>query len=157
MANLTRRTRYKRWAPDVGENRELEGGPVLFLELAVDLTPAQLSEMRAIIATIHGDSMDEFRESAKAAYLAALGPYVRIHGGPHTVDGLPLATLEDYLSLVTLSASGGLDQLRELMAAFTSFNSATGPDELFSLRRSGGVRSTDARSNEKAANPTGAP
>lgn len=153
MAELKRRTRWKRWAPDVGENRELEGGPVLFLELAVDLTPAQLSEAIERIRNWDSEgvaSIDEVHARVGAAYVEALTPYVRVHGGPHTVDGQPLATLADYVALVQQSASRGVDQLRELTAALTSFNSMAGPDELFSLRRSGGARSTDAQSTAKA-------
>lgn len=158
MAELKRRTRWKKWAPDVGENRELEGGPVLFLDIAVDLTPAQLSEMSERLRTSsEAKTMDEFRADMRRGYVEALGPYVRVHGGPHTVDGLLLATLEDYLALVTASASAGVEQLRELVAAVVSFNSLTGPDELFSLPRSGGVRTTGAQSNDAAASPTASP
>lgn len=158
MAELKRRTRWKRWAPDIGENRELEGGPVLFLELAVDLTPVQLSEMsERLRSSSEAQTMEEFRADMRRAYVEALGPYVRVHGGPHTVDGQPLATLEDYLALVTQSASAGVEQLRELVAAVVSFNSITGPDELFSLPRSGGVRTTGARSNDAADSPTASP
>lgn len=165
MANLSRRTRWKKWAPDIGDNRELieawnaadEEGPCpgLFLELAVDLTPAQLSEAAdRLRSSVDVHTMDEFRAEMRKSYNEALGPHVRVHGGPHTVDGQPLATLDDYLALVTASASAGAEQLRELMAAVVSFNSLRGPDELFSLPRSGGVRTTGARSNDAAASPT---
>lgn len=155
MAELKRRIRWKKWAPDLGENRELPGGPVLHLELAVDLTAEQLEGSVALLR--EGLTPTEgvgWREMVKRAFAGALGPYVRVHGGPHTVDGKPLATLDDYIALVTESADAGLAQLKELQAALVSFNSLEGPDELFSLRRSGGARSTDAQSNDSAASPT---
>lgn len=160
MAELKRRTRWKKWAPDIGENRELEGGPVLFLELAVDLTAEQLSEALERIRQWDSEGATTVRdvyERVGAAYVAAMEPYVRVHGGPHTVDGQPLATLKDYVALVQQSVSGGRTQLTELTAALTSFNSITGPDELFSLPRSGGVRTTGAQSNDAAASPTASP
>lgn len=146
MATLKSRIRWKRWAPDVGENRTMEGGPVLYLELATDLTAAQLEEVAAHLQRT-GETvatMDELRASMRARFAEALGPYVRVHGGPHTVDGQPLATFEDYLALVMQGAGLGADHLRELQAAVVSFNGISGPDELFSLRPSGGAASTDA-------------
>lgn len=143
MANLTRRFRWKKWAPDLGENRELPE-PVLYLELATDLTAAQLEEVGERL-TRKGETvatMDELRAAMRARFVEALGPYVRVHGGPHTVDGQPLATFEDYVALVQQAAGAGAAQLRELQAAVLAFNSISGPDELFSLRSSGGARST---------------
>lgn len=160
MAELKRRTRWKKWAPDLGENRDLPDGPALYLELAVDLTAEQLSEAAERIRQWDAEgaaTVREVYERIGVAYTAALTPYVRVHGGPHTVDGETLATLADYVRLVQRAASGGSDQLKELMAALSSFNSIKGPDELFSLPRSGGVRTTDARSNDAAASPTANP
>lgn len=146
MANLKSRIRWKKWAPDVGENRTLEGGPVLYLELATDLTAAQLEAVaeQLVAAGEKVETMAALRAAMVARFGAALEPYVRVHGGPHTVDGQPLATLGDYLALVTQGAGLGADHLRELHAAMLAFNSVTGPDELFSLRPSGGAASTDA-------------
>jgi len=159
MATLKSRIRWKKWAPDLGENRTLEGGPALYLELATDLTAQQLDEVGETL-TAAGEfvrTRDELVAAMRTRFSAALGPYVRVHAGPHTVDGLPLATFDDYLSLVTQTAGLGAAQLRELHAALVSFNSVTGPDELFSLPRSGGVRTTDARSNDAAGSPTDSP
>lgn len=158
MAELKRRTRWKRWAPDLGENRELEDGPVLFLELATDLTPAQLTELAAVLAE-RGEpttSREGLVEALKARYVAALGSYVRVHDGPHTVDGAPLATFDDYLSLVTASAGLGIQQLADLQLALVRFNSIEGPDELFLPRLSGGARTTGAQRAAKDASPKAA-
>lgn len=164
MANLKRRHAFKRWAPDIGENRELEE-PALYLEIATGLTQDQLREAMAVIVQgaepqpplpdgLEGEALEAALKERNAADLAAhravlvsaLGPYVRVHGGPHTVDGLPLATLADYFVLVQGAADYGSGAIRELLAALRSFNSFTGADELFSLRRSGGSASTAGRS-----------
>lgn len=170
MANLSRRTRWKRWAPDLGDNRDIidaweAGGrrgpsPGLYLELAVDLTAEQLaavSERLALLRDGGWDSMDALRTGTRTAFLEALGPHVRVHGGPHTVDGQPLATLEDYLLLVQQAANMGAEQTSDLLAALYAFNSVTGADELFSRRSSGGARTTDAQRPAKVDETTDAP
>lgn len=170
MANLSRRTRWKRWAPDLGDNRDIidaweAGGrrgpsPGLYLELAVDLTAEQLaavSERLALLRDGGWDSMDALRTGTRTAFLEALGPHVRVHGGPHTVDGQPLSTLEDYLLLVQQAANMGAEQTSDLLAALYAFNSVTGADELFSRRSSGGARTTDAQRPAKADETTDAP
>ena len=46
-------------------------------------------------------------EMMRSIIATALSPYVRVFDGPHTVDGEPLATLEDYLRLVQQRADLG--------------------------------------------------
>lgn len=179
MANLTRRFTWKKWAPDIGENRELEGGPVLFLELASGLTPAQMRDVGEALSKAKDveyakvevpegateEQVTALYEAARCEFLAAirsvintvLSPYVRVHGGPHTVDGEQLATLDDYLRICELAADTGLRARRELEQAFVRFNSIDGPDELFSPRSSGGARSTDAQSTAPAGRKTASP
>lgn len=177
MASLARRFTWKKWAPDVGENRELEGGPVLFLELATGLSAKQLHDIGdALGATrevkyaspnfenVPTDEMQPLIEGArkdffakiKALVVEAMGAYVRVFDGPHTVDGEPLATLDDYIAIMQQRADHGGPAIADLMAALTSFNSVTGPDELFSRRSSGGARSTDAQRPAKASALTAA-
>lgn len=174
MGTLTRRHTWKKWAPDIGENRELPE-PALYLEIATGLTQAQLDAVGAKLRSARDvdfvaptlDSIPEGErgkamETALSEYIAklrgivleALGQYVRVHGGPHLVDGLPLATLEDYLRLAEEAADKGVRARLELEAALWSFNSVEGPDELFSLRRSGGAASTPRRSAARAAPTT---
>lgn len=179
MANLTRSYTFKRWAPDLGENRELPGGPVLFLELATGLTPERMdliaqdlmkarqlrlkrpelapdADADAITAAYRG-AMREHLADIRKVYVDALAPYVRVHAGPHTVDGMPLATLDDYLAIVETSADTGFRARVDLEEALSRFNDVRGPDELFLPRRSGGVRSTDAQSNAAAVSQTASP
>jgi hypothetical protein len=154
MANLKRRFHFKRWAPDIGENRDLPV-PALFLEIATGLTQAQLEGVSERIqrmgpdieALTHGDGFAEsLRAVQRLAFVEAMGKFVRVLGGPHMVDEQPLATLEDYLALAQQAADFGAGAMKELLAALRSFNGFTGADELFSLRRSGGSASTAAPS-----------
>lgn len=179
MANLTRRFRWKKWAPDIGENREIQGGPVLFLEIASGLTALQMREVGEALAKA-GDveyakpeipkdatteQMTALYEAARSDYLrairgimsAALSPYVRVHAGPHTVDGEQLATLDDYLRICELAADTGINARLDLEKAFVRFNSIEGPDELFLPRSSGGARSTDAQRTAAAERKTASP
>jgi len=180
MATLARRFTWKKWAPDIGENRELEGGPVLFLELAAGLTGEQLAEVGEKLATMRGSlkyvapevpegatpeervaaskaAMAAYLAGIRAVYVEAFGPYVRVHGGPHTVDGQPLANLNDYLRLVEEAADLGVNARSDLEAALAKFNSIEGPDELFLPRSSGGGRSTGARRTAQAGTPKASP
>lgn len=168
MADLKRRHTWKKWAPDVGENRELPQ-PALYLELATGITAEQLL---TVSETLRGltelrlsddeslspkERVEQVRAKMRAVYVEALGPFVRVHDGPHTVDGQPLATFEDYVALVMQRADWGVLELGGLRAALDSFNSIAGPDELFSPRRSGGARTTRAQSVERAGSKTVAP
>lgn len=180
MANLKRRFTFKRWAPDIGENREVPEGERLYLELAVGLTDQQLRDAMRALQTppVEPPEAAELQkrveaadsEGAKLAVLqelealtirlsiahfdAALGAFVRVHGGPHTVDGKPLATFGDYVTLVTDSRDAGAHAMGELVAALRRFNSLEGPDELFSPRRSGGSAGTGSKSVVKEDSPT---
>lgn len=178
MVTLTRRFTWKKWAPDLGENRELPE-PVLFLELATGITADQLREIgeglskaRAVfyvppeipegatadeVTALFTGARDTFLSQLRAIFGAALAPYVRVHAGPHTVDGQPLATLDDYLKLVEQSADLGVNARLDLEQALVRFNSIEGHDELFSPRSSGGARSMDARRTAKAAKKTASP
>ena len=179
MSSLARRWSWKKWAPDIGENRELASGPVLFLEMATGLTSRNMSDLGAELLKVReavyaapevpeGAGLEEVTalyEGARDAYLAqlrarfgaALKPYVRVAGGPHTVDGEQLANLDDYLKLVEQAADLGVNARRDLETALVRFNSIEGPDELFLPRSSGGVRSTDARRTAQAAPQTASP
>lgn len=179
MANLTRRFTWKKWAPDIGENRELEGGPVLFLELATGLTPLQMREVGEAllkardvdyakpcvpkdataeqIMALYDAARCAFLAAIRAVWVGAMAPYVRVHGGPHTVDGEQLATLDDYLRISEQAVDMGSAARRDLELALVRFNSIEGHDELFLPRSSGGERSTDAQRTEPAERKTASP
>jgi len=177
MATLSRRYTFKRWAPDLGENRSLPESERLWLEVAAGLTAKQMSECRAAAARVAAvdverpDTASLSAADAEAAWRVALdahtakvrdvlaealGEYVRIVGGPHTVDGRPVATLADYIGLVQESEDMGVAQLLDLRATLEAHNSISGGDELFSLRRSGGRASTGGPSVVKDEGLTGA-
>ncbi len=176
MAALDSIHTWERWAPNIGDNRK-RTPPVLFLELATGLTAAQLAGVGAKLRELgklelvfpdtadmtpeqveagRREALEGFKASVRAVWVEALAPYVRVEGGPHTVQGLPLATLEDYVKLVQTRADFGFAALQALREALDSFNGFEGPDELFSPRSSGGARSTDARRTEPAGSPTDA-
>ncbi|MFA6168655.1 MAG: hypothetical protein WC700_18680 [Gemmatimonadaceae bacterium] len=107
MANLTRRWSWKKWAPDIGENRELEGGPVLWLELAVGLTGAQMVELGAQLKKardlqyvpppkpVRGEFSDEDFAAALKAYVVACEAAFKVYlGAIRAVFG---AALEPYV------------------------------------------------------------
>lgn len=151
MADLKRRHAFRRWAPDIGENRELEGGPVIWFEIATGLAQVQLAAVNERLA-LQGPALakakteEEIKGIQRTAITEALGEFVRVTEGPHTVGGVLLATLDDYLGIVQSQADFGQLALTDLVAAFTAFNTFTGPDELFLRRRSGGLGSTGSPS-----------
>lgn len=174
MANLKRRHAFKRWAPDIGENRDLPE-PALYLEVAVGLTAETLNSVLSALAapikppppldkSLTGEALIAALKARTEAnllglrqhYAKALAPYVRVFGGPHTVDGMRLETLEDYFALVQAANDYGAEAIKELIAALRTFNSFSGSDELFSLRRSGGLGSTATQSVEKVEPQTDA-
>jgi hypothetical protein len=114
---------------------------------------ASIEEITALYETAKASYLGNLR----AAFGAALKPYVRVHDGPHTVDGEQLATLDDYLKLVEQMGDLGVRARLELETALVRFNSIEGPDELFSLRSSGGARSTGAQRTARAAKKTATP
>ena len=150
---------------------------MLFLELATGLTALQTKEWRDAIAKIRDiafapaieglepaeahevvkSAVEQLKTEQRRIYCEALSPFVRVCDGPHTVDGQPLATLDDYVKLLQEREDQGTAALVELREALDSFNSISGADELFSLRSSGGARSTDARRTAKAASPKASP
>lgn len=162
MANLKRRHVFRRWAPDIGENRELEDGPALWLDIATGLTAQQLNDARTRFAESQGataglDSEQAIKDALRAGFVEAFGAYVRVVDGPHLVDGIEMKDLNDYVSIIQGQRDYGQLALKDLVAALDRFNSFKGPDELFSPRRSGGLASTGAQSVVKDMPKTGAP
>lgn len=179
MANLKRRFAFKRWVPDIGDNREQEPKNQLALELAVHLTTEQMEELDEALTTVPSVDYSDLEEAFTAAAddearreinrkstarmldtlrdvrVKAFEPYVRIVGGPHTINGAPLNTVADYIGFAGTSRDGGTLMVGELLAALRAFNSLSGADEVFSVRRSGGSASTGTPSVVKDSAPTG--
>lgn len=106
------------------------------------LTPEEAKAQAVAYAAAVEAAVKVWLVAVRAVYVEALGELVRVADGPHTVDGLPCNTLDEYLQVVELGANWGMRARRELEAAFARYNSVEGPDELFSQRSSGGERST---------------
>lgn len=162
MADLKRRHAYRRWAPDIGENRELEGGPALWFEVATGLTAQQLMDARNRFAELRSEvagqsDIPAIKAKLSQAFLEAFGEFLRVVGGPHTVGQKSLASIADYIDIVQEQADFGQLALKDLVATIERFNSFGGPDELFLQRRSGGEASTPPRSAAKEEPPTVGP
>lgn len=149
MTDFNQQHSFRRWAPDIGDNRDtnVRETPGLYFELATGLSEAQIKGIKDRVAKSMDDmkgkdSVAEVKAIQCTAYSEALGPYVRIVDGPHSVAGMPLETLADYIGIVQQQADFGTTALNDLHAAVNRFNSFSGPDELFLLRRSGGLAST---------------
>lgn len=127
MAKLETLHRWARFAPDIGNNRELPAGEQLVIEVATGLPKAAMSSLAEAIQQAETDE----------ARVAALSPYVRLTGGPHTLGGQPVTSLADYYA-VCAQLAGGYN-LRELFASVPHFNSLAEADAVFYERRSGGT------------------
>lgn len=179
MANLTRSYAFRRWVPDIGDNREQEPKNQLALELAVHLTTTQMEEIEAALLRVPEVDFSDLEAAFAAAETPeakqaidkqstarmlevlcsvrtkAFEPYVRIVGGPHTINGQPLTTVHDYIAFAQSCRDGGTLMVGELLAALRAFNSLTGHNEVFSQRRSGGSAGTGTPSVVKDSAPTG--
>jgi adenylosuccinate lyase len=143
MASLDTLHRWTKFAPDIGNNRDLPAGEQLLLEVAAGLPKTALTALA-----------DALREAADdAARIEALSRYVRLVGGPHTLGGVQVATLKDYFDIVA-GLAGGYN-LRELFAAVGHFNSFAEADAVFSERRSGGTAFMPPRSAARDGDETG--
>lgn len=164
MANLKRRHAFKRWAPDIGENRDLPE-PALWFDLATGLSAEQLAGIRERMAKpvtppeegTPEQRLEGLKTALRARYLSAFGDFVRVQGGPHSIEGRPLVTLEDYLCIVETQADFGQLAVKDLFSALLSFNNFGGGDELFLQRLSGGSASTGPQSAAKVEPKTDGP
>lgn len=135
MAELSLR-RWVAFIPDIGNNRTLPPAEQVALEVASSLTKEELLRFREQMKDVtlrEGEDND-------AARIRVLSEFVRLANGPHTLGGVEVKTLDDYVRVCLLMP----DQynLRELFSAVGYFNSLAGADALFSERRSGGTAFT---------------
>jgi hypothetical protein len=147
MANLQRLSRWHKWEPGLGNNRELPEAERFVLLVAAGLTKTELDAWRENFTSAAESAIGETEEArANAqldAYARALETVVRMGAVPLTVDGRPVATLRDYCAL--LLAQPSLIEWQELIAAVVHFNSYEGAREVFSVRPSGGSAGTATR------------
>lgn len=156
MATLSRKFRFEAWAPNIGENLELAPASRLYLGLAVGLTAEQISEARAklreaITLPDQPETEDETERKIwldavflkwRTRHIDAIGAYVKVNDGPHVIDGVSVATLDDFLKLLQSTTDFGQTFIREVFDALWLANTADGHREVFSQRPSGGVATT---------------
>lgn len=152
MADITRTYRWEKFAPDLGNNLELEEAKRFYLEIASGLPPARLVQFEEDIGK--AAKAENVAESA-ALYTAAMNGLVRVVG-ENTIAGTPVNTIKDYVALLigTPETSVDLFNLIEVTVALREFNSLTGQARLFWRRHSGGLLSTPGQSVAKSASPT---
>ena len=161
MANISKRTTWRTWYPDVGDNRALPEEERLALEVQTGLTATQLDDARAryleaIKAMPPAASVEDVRLISVKAAVAGYGELVRVVG-KHTIDGAPVESFEGYFAVLAQAADAGAAALGDVAATVRRFNDFGGPDELFSPRRSGGPASMPRRSAAKDTPATDAP
>ncbi len=159
MANFERLFHFEKFVPNLGNNRELLTDQ-LTLDLAVGLTKVQLRAFargpkEANEAPAGSLSVDEAQLQGSALELARIrlqneafktklaelwGPYVKMGPGNHSVEGVPITSLRDYLSLVV--DQPGIFNLIELREEVMRLNSVEGTRALFSDAPAGGSTST---------------
>lgn len=147
MADLTLR-RWAAFIPDIGNNRSLPPETQLALEVAASLTKEELLRFREQLQ----DTTVNEGETKDDASIRLLGEFVRVANGPHTLGGVEVKTLADYVKVCLMMP----DQynLREVFSAVGFFNSLAGADALFSERRSGGTAFMLRRNAARAAEET---
>ena len=170
MADFGALSRWEKFAPDIGDNRQRPAGERLWLEIKSSMTRLELiaferalkdtqtarrERAEAYVAALRAvkdggpppdaDAYQADMESAMlTGYLAALSPACRLVG-THTLGGSPVATLAEYVAAVATLSDGY--NLLELPAAVKDANSVGGATQLFSERRSGGWAGTPAPSS----------
>lgn len=167
MADLSILHRWERFAPDIGNNRQLPEADRLWLEVKSSMTRAELIAFNQRLADLHRErgalvekqlkalerndgtaaAQADFEANLEAlvvaGYTAALSEVARVVGR-NTLGGAPCNTLEEYLAAVHQLADGF--NVLELVAAVKDANSVGGSTQLFSGRRSGGWAGTRAQS-----------
>ncbi len=140
---LTRLWHWQKFFPNVGNNLELREQDQLYLEVAVGLSKVELKRLSEAIGDLEGLTFE-----AGAKQLAdAWRPFVRLAPGAHTLEGKPLASIDDYIGAVITQP--GLFNLMELSAEAGRLNSIRGTQALFSQRLAGGGASTSKPSTAK--------
>lgn len=149
MPDLKRLWSWARFEPSIGDNLELPVGKRFFLELAVGLTKVELDAWQADLKAAVEDKPDAtFHGRLARAYER----FVRLGSEPLSLNGQPIATLEEYFA--ALWEQPGAFLLQELGQQLVWLNSFDGARGLFSVRHSGGSISTGAQSVVKGTPQT---
>lgn len=164
---------WERFEPRIGLNHTLPVEQRFFLEVACGLSKVQLKKVKratdfsklqldqaALVEEAktsksddetQAEAIERVTEAAMAAKCTAQlaaewGPFVRIGSPGHSIGGVPIATLADYLGAV-LGQLGKFNVI-ELSKVLAQLNSVSGTHALFSERLSGGPISTVGPSTE---------
>lgn len=131
--------RWERYAPDIGNNRELPDGERLELEVRTRLSRDELVDWSRRVQGVVGGGDN-------AATVKVLEECVRLVG-THRIDDKPVTTLLEYYEIITSLLD--VSHFKELLAVVTKLNTFSGDDAVFSERLSGGMASTLRRSAAK--------
>ncbi len=134
MANLSTKKVVK-YIPSLPGNKEL-AEPLAF-SITAGLTLMEIRAWRERLAGLKFENVEEHKITE--AFNVAFEGVVSLDG-KHTIDGVAVNTVGEYLSLVALQPGAPL--MNELMGAITYNNSVEGLKEVFSVRSFGGTPTT---------------
>ncbi len=134
MANLSTKKVVK-YIPSLPGNKELPE-PLAF-SITAGLTLMEIRAWRERLAGLKFENVEEHKITE--AFNVAFEGVVSLDG-KHTIDGVAVNTVGEYLSLVALQPGAPL--MNELMSAITYNNSVEGLKEVFSVRSFGGTPTT---------------
>lgn len=155
MANIPKAFHFERFVPNLGENRQMPPAEQLALELATGMSKTDLNAFTkawraafALSAEAPAEETPEAAEVRESALLdsrsdslgAGFGQFVKLERGGHTLDGMPINNLRDYLRAL-MDQPGGY-ALLELYREVRRLNSVDGTQALFSSALSGGSAGT---------------
>lgn len=171
MANFEKAFHFRRFVPNIGNNKQLPQPDQLALELATGMTKVDVLAFNSGIRTslksvpppfvapegMTPEAADEAKANAvldhRAGVLAGIwGPYVRLEHGGHTIEGRPVGNLGEYLR--ALIGQNGSFAIMEISNEVARLNSVDGTLALFSDALSGGSAGTDDQSSAKDVSPT---
>lgn len=160
---------WERFEPNLGDNHRLPPEKRFFLEVAAGLSKAQLKKAKRALdfssLSLNAEAVTAEAKTSKAddetdiealqrcteKAMAVLcverlatewGGFVRVGSAGHTINGLAIASLKDYLGVII--EQPGRFNVIELSKVLAQLNSVTGTHALFFERLSGGPISTVA-------------
>lgn len=133
MADLKSASRWERYVPNLGENRELERP--FFLRVRTNLTRVELGEYLGRYEEFIKVDQDD-----PVAFARVFEGIVEMGSEPLSINGQAVAGLDGYIGV--LIGLTGVDLILELVEEVSRLNSVKGTRELFFARLSGGRSGT---------------